>query len=530
MKSSRRSILKVLPAALLGGRSACAQMAGKYNVGPTRIVRNKAPNGLVALWPGPQLFLDDYLVLRQEGLAKTTHHPRRLPNPVLTSREFATGEPYITVIRDAERGVFRMWYNAWVEPEGKVKQRKPNAYLAYAESKDGIEWQAPRFSFVKETSLAGKANLLMSLNGGYGGSVIDEGPAFSDKPRRFKLGYYQDAPGKYGLSVAFSGDGLRWTPFEGNPVLPGKYSEDDPLFTRSVCDEVEIFWDPLRARYATFVKTKLVPEDGFLPSPGTSGIRRVGSFSVSPDFLHWRLPWRTVMPKRDEGLLDFVATGATLCRGGLLIGCARLIHCEFSVDPGGPVEDAKRSVPLAGVGYVTLLTSRDGESWERHREVFLNRNLDPTSWDHAIAWMGCQLTVGDETYFYYGGYRNGWQVEPRTERQIGLAKLRRDGYVSRDAFGPDPGWLMTPLIKSERFAGLTVNAEASRGEVRVQIRDQRLQVVPGFSFAECRPLRGDGLQQQVTWSGAGTPNKLQDIRLHLEFRVADARLYGFEFA
>ena len=90
MKTSRRSILKVFPAALLAGRAASAQMLGKYNVGPTRIVRNKAPNGLAALWPGPQLFVDDYLVLKHEGLAKTTHHPRRLPHPVLTSKEFGT--------------------------------------------------------------------------------------------------------------------------------------------------------------------------------------------------------------------------------------------------------------------------------------------------------------------------------------------------------------------------------------------------------------------------------------------------------
>ena len=519
-KHSRRTVLQMLPAALLAGRLATAQMLGKYNVGPTRIVRNKAPNGLAGLWPGPQLFVDDYLVLKQEGLAKTTHHPRRLPHPALSSKEFATGQQYMTVIRDAERGVFRMWYNAWVEPT--KKKNKPDAYLAYAESKDGIEWQAPRLSFLAESSLAGKSNLLMPLNGGYGASVIDEGPAFADKARRFKLGYYQDLDKKRGLSVAFSGDGLRWTPFEGNPVISGEYGSDDPLFTRSVCDEVEIFWDPLRKRYASFVKTKLVPEDGLLPGPRIpEGIRRVGSSSVSRDFLHWELPWRTVLPERDEGLLEFVVTGATICRGGLLIGCVRNLHMEFSADPGGAVD---------GIGYATLLTSRDGESWERHRDMFLNRNLYPTAWDHSISWAASQLNVGDETYFYYAGYRHGFKVNPATERQIGMARLRRDGYVSRDAFGPEPGSLMTPLVKPEKFAGLTVNAEASRGQVRVQVRDQRLQVVPGFSFAECTPLRGDGLRQEVKWPVNTTLNKLEGVPFHLEFRVADARLYGFGFA
>jgi hypothetical protein len=89
---------------------------------------------------------------------------------------------------------------------------------------------------------------------------------------------------------------------------------------------------------------------------------------------------------------------------------------------------------------------------------------------------------------------------------------------------------MTPLVKPEKFAGLTVNAEASRGQVRVQVRDQRLQVVPGFSFAECTPLRGDGLRQEVKWPVNTTLNKLEGVPFHLEFRVADARLYGFGFA
>jgi len=147
-----------------------------------------------------------------------------------------------------------------------------------------------------------------------------------------------------------------------------------------------------------------------------------------------------------------------------------------------------------------------------------------------MSWVSSQVIAGDETFCYYGGFRHGHKVNPATERQIGMARLRRDGYVSRDAFGPDPGWLVTPLMKSERFVALTVNAEASRGEVRVQVRDHRLEVVPGFSFAECTPLRGDGVQQQVRWSGDGDPQRLEGMCLHLEFRVTDARLYGFEFA
>ena len=510
-KTSRRTVLKTLPIALLAGRPATAQMLGKYNVGPTKAVRNKAPNGVVALWPGPQLFVDDYLVLKHEGLAKTTHHPRRLPHPVLTSKEFGTSQAYMTVLRDAERGVFRAWYNTWVKEDGS---KGGGSHLAYAESKDGVEWQAPSLAIM------GKGNHLMAMNG-YGAGVIDDGPGCADKARRFKLAWDDETKRPVGMAVAFSPDGLRWKAYEKNPVLSG-YAKDDPFYTHTLGDTMEVFWDPLRARYCAFVKTFGIPEDGWLPCARPSnGTRRIVSASVSQDFMRWEMPWRVILPEpRDEGLLEFISASAVVCRGGLLIGCARMLHEDYSPDLGGP--------PNA-VGYATLVTSRDGESWERHDDVFFNRNLNPEAWDHAMCWMGSQIVVGDETYFYYGGFKQGHKINPGTERQIGLAKLRIDGYVSRDAFGPEPGRLMTPLLRPHLLGALSVNAEASRGQVRVQVRDQRQQIVPGFSFPECTPLRDDGRRQEVKWSGNAALNKLEGVPFHLEFRVADARLYGFEF-
>jgi hypothetical protein len=515
-QTSRRAILQALPAALLFVREAGAQAKGRYVVGPTKIARNRAPNQVVLLGSGPHLFLDDYLVLHQEGLARTTHHPCRLPQPIITSKEFGVWQPFVTVVRDAEKGVFRMWYDAWSERPGIAKGN----YLAYAESKDGVEWRAP------ELSVIGKSNLLMPILNGYGGSLIDEGPAFKDRARRFKLAWWgrkdPESDVDSGMFVAFSPDGLQWTPSDRNPVLPNFPDESDPRYPQAAGDVIDVFWDPIAARYAAFIKTPAIPEDGWLQAPkANKNLRRLVSFSVSTDFVRWEMPWRVIVPgERDEGTLEFYAAGGTIARGGLLVGCPRMLRDDLPADPGGPPE---------GIGYATLVTSRDGESWERHSDVFFNRNLDPESWDHAMTWVGCQLLMADEVYLYYGGYKQGHKINRRSERQLGLAKLRRDGYVSRDAFGPDPGWLMTPLLRSERITALTVSAEASRGEIRVQVLDHRRQIVPGFSFQECAPLRGDGLRQAVTWSGGASVTRLQPDPFHLEFRVTDARLYGFEF-
>src|SRR5206468_9923683 len=80
---------------------------------------------------GPQLFLDDYFIDRLEGLKRQVHSPRRLEKPVLDSPTFGTSQPYVTVLRDAQRDHFRIWYNR-------------GAAVWHAESEDAIHWKNPR--------------------------------------------------------------------------------------------------------------------------------------------------------------------------------------------------------------------------------------------------------------------------------------------------------------------------------------------------------------------------------------------------
>jgi hypothetical protein len=507
---TRRGILTGLAAA----PGLSAQPRGNFVVGPAKTIRKRAPSTIIPLAPRPQLFIDDYLILRQENLVRTTHSPRRQPGLVV-GHELGVWQPFMTVFRDEERGIWRMWYDAYAKRPGLAEGN----YIAYLESADGVKWRAPNLN------LLGNSNLLLPVLRGYGVTVIDDGPGFRDPARRFKLGWWgrphSDSDDDTGLHVAFSPDGLRWTPYDGNPALRDYHEENDPRKALGVGDIVDAFHDPLSGHYGLFVKTFAVPTDGWLPGPKAgSNFRRLVSYTTSVDFVNWKTPWRVVVPEdRDEGTLEFYAVGGTIARGGLLIGCPRMLRDDLPADAAGPIE---------GIGYSTLVTSRDGEYWERHDGVFLNRSLDPNDFDHAFAWVGCQVIVGDEVYLYYGGYKQGHKVNRYTERQIGLAKLRRDGYVSRDAFGPEPGWLMTPLLRCDRNRQLVVNAEAARGEIRVQARDRWRKVIPGFAFEDCAPLRGEGLAQPVAWSGRSELGSLATAPFHLEFRILNASLYGFE--
>src|SRR5262245_55118221 len=83
------------------------------------------------LGPGPQLFLDDHLVDRFEGLERHVEPPERLEQPVLDSPMFGCTQPYVTVIRDEPARRFRLWYNR-------------GSAIWHAESADGRHWENPR--------------------------------------------------------------------------------------------------------------------------------------------------------------------------------------------------------------------------------------------------------------------------------------------------------------------------------------------------------------------------------------------------
>jgi hypothetical protein len=151
--------------------------------------------------------------------------------------------------------------------------------------------------------------------------------------------------------------------------------------------------------------------------------------------VHWEKPWRIIVPdERDQGHMEFYSLGGVHARGSLLIGFVRVLRDDLPCDAGGPPD---------GLGYTTLTWSRDGRNWTRDHEMFIDRNLKSGTWDHAMAWGSSAIQIGDELFIYYGGYARGHKVEPAKERQIGLARMPVDRYVSRDA-GTNGGTLLTP--------------------------------------------------------------------------------------
>jgi hypothetical protein len=456
-------------------------------------------NNVLDIGTAPQLFLDDFIIESMDGLKRVIQSPERLPKPVLDNKTFGTTQPFITVLRDAETNRYRIWYNN-------------QAAVWHAESDDGIHWRNPK-SVLQTTHC-------------FGASLVDDGPSAPDPQRRYKLANWratrirEDKPGDDGgMWVAFSPDGYRWTTYEKNPVLPTWPAGYGNIVPHAAQDIVDVFYDPLQRRYAVALKTPAIPADGFGQGPRAgSSIRRLVGMSTSTDFVRWKKPWRIFLPnEKEEGLVEFYGMGGMHQRGGLYIGFVRVLHDDYPCDPEGPKN---------GIGYTALATSRDGITWNRFREPFLDRNPEAGSWDHAMTWTGYTLTVKDELYLYYGGYARGHKIEPGRERQIGLARMKRDRYVALSS-NEREGRLLTRAFRLPP-GRLTVNASAPKGEIHVQLIEENGHHVDQQQTTNSEVLRGDLIAAEVKWQ-----KRIQSLRgkpVRLQFTVHNGSIFGFEFS
>jgi len=447
------------------------------------------PGRWLRLEPGPYLLLDDWLIERSSNVLRKVNRPvRDLSQPIVTGVDDNNNTPYVSVIRDPQSGRYRMWYNAIVSSV---------EHFGYLESVNGINWIRPRLILADPAAIS------------FGVSVIDEGLAFADPSTRYKIAWYRSQnQALRGEWIAHSSNGTNWTASVSQPVLAA---------ATGVQDIVHLARDPSRNRYLMIMGFTSYPEDGYIGGTQNSpypGYRRCVGQSKSTNALNWSTPRRIFKPDdEDAGITEFYSVGGVVSRGSLLIGLLKVLRDDLPATVGGPTN---------GIGYTVLAWSHDGENWQRDREPFFDRNYTNGTWDHAMAWMDCQLPVGDDMFIYYGGYASGHKPNPTTERQLGLVRLKRDRYVAREA-GDAEGTLRTRLVQVGTNS-LAINADASAGSIRVRVLDERGEEIPGFGFADCLPVTGDSLAAPIQWTRPLAEIAGQPIRL--EFLLKNARLFA----
>lgn len=467
--------------------------------------------------PRTLLLVDDDGILYRAGVRRVLHPLARHPgNPVVApDRPWERGTiAYCSVHRDPAAGGYRMWYQAWTPDRG--------TFLCYATSRDGLRWEKPSLGVFEFGG--NRANNILMRHGFGAGVLVD--PRDPAAGRRYKLAYWDHN----GTCVAFSPDGIHWTKHDRNPVIRGSQGDyiqpplsDDParltgalggppLSTSDVTDPI---WDPVRGVYAIYAKTWLDGPDG------TMHWKRAVVRTDSKDFLQWSKPVLVAAP--DE--VDDPAGESSLARtaGGGGSG-ARQFHSGPTFFYRGlyfmqlQVLEANRTGEMPD----ELALSRDGYHFARpFRETpFLGPLQDKTRFDASIIWSNATpVVLDDEIRFYYGAYGRPWNSDDaRQTSGIGLSTLPRDRFA-----GLRPtekiGQVTLREVDLGGVRGLSANADAAGGSIRVELLDAEGYRVRGFSREDCIPIRGDALRHAVRWRARGLdglgPGKYR-LRIHLD--------------
>ena len=471
-----------------------------------------------------QLFLDDHVIEELDGLERVMQRPTRLGRPVLEGTEpWERGVAAIignSLQYDEEEGLFKAWYDT---PAG----------VAHATSRDGLKWEKPRLGILEHEGST--ANNLISPGRNF--SVVKD-PRADDPSRRYKAMYWHsrkdpDAPwGGKGHFVAYSPDGLHWTPETRNPVIDFRNGLTDGQFV--------LGWDPAHGKYVAYMRPNV-----FFFDPN----KRTSAWVASDDFINWGPPILAVAPDDSDGPEIEYYRMTVAKYEGIYVGFIWVYHndeVEFA--------DQSRDTVLA--------VSRNGITWSKPfgSETFLETG-EAGDWDSRWASVCNMIPVGDELWLYYsganiphnvlaeGGGRGSVRDWPgrvidgeRRAYAVGLARLRRDGFAALRPTSGEGRLTSRPLI----FVGtkLHLNVDSSGGSVEVEVTDAGEQPLEGYSRADCLPISTDSTDFTVKWRGGrdlvhatDTASDLggdtlafksrlrKPVRLRLHLR--DASLYSF---
>ena len=461
-----------------------------------------------------QLFVDDYLVASRSNLARQLHHPRRHPaNPVLRLREQPWEHHWghsVFVLRHPETGAFRMWYSPqhYFPAENGITYR---GATCYAESSDGIRWTKPSLGIFNYGN--DKNNNICLPQGTIEGLFYE--PQDPNENRRYKALVWHDPHGqkayapREGFYLYWSADGIHWQGDNRRCIIPNGQGSNFPRELLSgVGDTTQFRWDTKLNRYVANLKILFRR-----PTLRTAG------YSESEDLIHWTRP-RMIMHR--DGLDEpdsQIYEHTTFEYESMWIGLVRVMHTERT---GWKQVD------------VELSCSRDGRNWTRvaRGERFLPLGPE-TSWDadYLIPGRpGAPMLVDGKLRFYYWGTRRADKRDGSQDvswlMHIGVATLRRDGFVSLDA-GQQPGTVTTrPLA----FAGkhLFVNAEiAEGGSVKTALLSSDGNPIPGFSLADATPLTSGGTAIPVRWKENLSVQRPAGQHVRIRFELTAAKLYSF---
>lgn len=478
--------------------------------------------GVIDIGSRLELFVDQLLVEKMDGVEFMLHHPQPLP----IAQKPLIGD-YATVVKDSdEKGVlYRAWYRT-KDPDYTLAGKRhggsgtggPQELYRYAESRDGHEWTKPELNLFTLNDRSDVNNVIWTaapFTHNFA-PFLDEHPdcrpderfkaiAGVERPAEYYLagarrngatdaelkrnGYTAGLPG--GLYTFVSPDGVRWKRSSDKPVIP--VPEGKAFDSQNVA-----FWSEAENQYVAYVRTWRDPHTG---GNGISNGLRTISRSTSPDFKEWSDP--LAMEPNLPG--EHLYTSQT--------------HAYFRA-PHIYIATPTRYMPDRGSSTdILFMTTRAGStSYNRlFKDAFIRPGLSPRRWGNRSNYAARNVVPTSETEMSIYHAKSG-------VRHV----LRTDGFVSVHA-GLDTGELVTrPLIFEGDELILNVSTSAA-GSLLAEVQDAKGKPLPNLTLDDCTPVIGDSIEQRITWKKGAKLGAQAGQTVRLRFLMRECDLYSFKF-
>ena len=469
---------------IFAAHSVTAQQSGVLNLGNQR-----------------ELFVDQYLIQKMDGVKQQMHHP------VNEGKVLAFSEPweghfsaYCTIIKDI--GLYRLYYRG-VREAGH--DGAGNEVTCYAESTDGINWVKPELGLY-EVNGTKKNNVILAN----AAPVTHNFSPFIDKNPDAKIGERFKAIGgikRGGLKAFISADGIHW-----------KQLQEKSIITEGDFDSQNVpFWSESEKKYVCYIRTGA--------KVGDKRYRSV-SRTTSTDFINWTdpepmtfgdVPYDHLYTQQTSPYYRapqiYLAIGARFMPGRQVISDDQA--AALNVNPKY-YKDCSDAI---------FMSTRGGTKYDRtFLESFIRPGIGLENWVSRSNYP--VLNVVQTSPREMSVYVNESYAQPTAH--IKRYSMRIDGFASLQA-GLKGGEVITrPFVFSGSELELNYSTSAA-GEIRVEIQDEQGNPIPGFTLNDSQIIIGNEIKRLVSWKGSEDVSALSGKIVKLRIAMKDANLYSLKF-
>jgi hypothetical protein len=438
--------------------------------------------------PDLHLFVDESEISLRQHVDRLVHPVRRESlGPVLSpnGEDEGTAIGYATAVCDHEDGMLKLWYMCHCD-----------SVVRLAVSRDGLEWERRGRAVAEDARIDNLALTTVGpeADGWFAGAEL-AGYGYCSGPR--------DDPDAFrGLHLLHSRDGEH-------------LEVRRPCILDGVGDRSSLMYDDEEGEYWLISR----------PSGRTAGFRpgelkrvRVANLWKSRDLVHWQ-DHGVVLKYDEHDPADLEIYGMQPFRYGR--GFLALVEVYHRV-----VERLDSQ----------LAWSPDGLHWQRvgRREAVIPLGGEG-SWDShwTVSTNNPPFLRGGRLQILYTGAGTKHASKNRHRRAIGLASVRKDGWVSMEA-GRTEGVLVTVPLPLEKPTELELNVDCHSGYISAEVMHgepgREAEPVAGYEGAASRVEMIDVTAHRVCWGQRKVVEPVSEGRCTLRFSMEQASFFSYRWS